>query len=271
MLSFIAEKDGKLSKQILKFCDGLSYSAVMKLLRSKDVKVNGSRVKDDLTLSTGDRVEIYYTPKSEQAYSTIFSDNNVLVVFKKSGYTSEKIFELVKFEYVNAGFIHRLDRNTQGVMVFSLNSTSEKELLLGFKNRTFKKLYLAEIIGFPEKSSAVLEGYLKKDSEKAIVRIYDKKVDGAVYIKTAYKTIKKYENSSLVEVELFTGKTHQIRAHLAHIGHPVVGDGKYGDNAYNKAYKVKSQRLTAYSLTLYFEDTSALFYLNGKTFTCPTF
>ena len=268
MITFTSPKDGKLSKITLNNVDGLSYSVLMKLLRDKDVKVNGVRVKTDVALQKNDVVEIYYNLLKRESHRIIYLDDNVLVVYKFSGFTSETVFNDVKLEHENAGFIHRLDRNTDGVMIFSLNQDAEKELLKGFKNKTFTKIYHAEVVGFLKKPSDIMTAYLIKDSVNSLVKIFDKKVDGAVKIKTAYKTIKKLTDSTLIEVQLFTGKTHQIRAHFAHIGNPIVGDSKYGNNEYNRLNKAKSQVVTAKKLTLNFEENSCLFYLNGKTFTC---
>lgn len=267
MKSFIADKNRKLSKLALYHIDDLSYTAFMKALRKKDVKVNGKRVSEDVTLNVGDLVEVYYTPVITNNFDVIYVDENVLVVYKKSGCTSEKLYEDINAKYNNARFIHRLDRNTDGVMIFALNEQSETLLLDGFKNRTFIKKYHAVVKGVPKVKQAILTAYLVKDAESSTVKIFDRKVNGSVQIKTGYKVVETHGKTSLLEVELFTGKTHQIRAHLAYIGHPIIGDGKYGDFALNDSLNKKSQMLTAVSLELHFEKECLLSYLNGKIFT----
>ncbi len=266
MKSFIADKNRKLSKLALYNIEDLSYSAFMRALRKKDVKVNGVRVSKDTMLNVGDKVEIYYVSTEIEKYSEIYHDENVLVVNKKCGYTSESVFEGVKSLYFDARFIHRLDRNTDGVMIFALNERAENELLAGFKNRDFVKIYNARVLGVPKKTQAILTAYLVKDKDNSLVKIYDNPIKNGVGIKTGYKVIEQDGQTSLLEVELFTGKTHQIRAHLAHIGHPILGDGKYGDFDLNQKYNCKTQQLTAKALTLNFEKNACLSYLSGKTF-----
>ena len=267
MKSFVADKNRKLSKLALIHLTDLSYVALMQAFRKKDVKVNGKRTDKDLTLNVGDVVEIYYTPTENKGYSVVFCDKNVVVINKKGGYVSEDVFQSLKKEYSEIYFIHRLDRNTSGLMIFALNSQSETELLSGFKNRTFEKLYKARVKGVPKNKKAVLTAYLKKDAESALVSVFDTEKKGSVLIKTGYEVIDEYGEYSDLLVTLYTGKTHQIRAHLAHIGHAILGDGKYGDFALNNALKLKRQMLTAVSLTLYFSAQSPLYYLNGKNFT----
>lgn len=266
MKSFVSDKKTKLSRVACSPSVGVPYSALQKALRKRDVKVNGKRVNSDVTLNVGDNVTVYYEEKAVSPCEILYSDDNVIVVNKKSGFLSEDVFAYLKNGNENARFIHRLDRNTSGVMIFALNETAEKELVGGFKNRVFDKKYIAEVFGRMEKESDELKAYLKKDAENSLVTVTDEKVKGSAKISTDYKVLDYDNGKSLLEVTLHSGKTHQIRAHLAHIGHPVVGDGKYGENEQNKKEGVFKQLLTAYSLTLFFDEKSPLYYLNGKTF-----
>lgn len=267
MKSFIADKNRKLSKLALYHIEDLSFTALMRSLRKKDVKVNGVRVSKDVTLSVGDKVEIYYTATKVENYSLVYKNDDILVVNKFKGITSESLFSEIKLEYPTAAFIHRLDRNTDGIMIFSLNDTAEKELLKGFKDRTFDKKYRALVVGVMNKQEDVLTAYLIKDANKSTVTVYNSPVNGSVQIKTGYKVLEAKDGFSLLEITLYTGKTHQIRAHLAHVGHPIVGDGKYGDFAVNEKLKEKKQNLTSSELKLKFDKDSPLYYLSGKKFT----
>ena len=259
----------KLSEEITEYFKGsVSYSLANKLIRKKDVKLNGVRVKVDQKTDVGDKIEVYYDGEDKRADTVIFKDENILVVYKPSGITSEDFYALLCKKYNKIGFIHRLDQNTDGVMVFSLNEIAEKELLFGFKHRTFDKYYLTEVVGTPKQSSAELTAYLLKDSIKAEVKIFDSQVKGSEKIITSYSVLKSSGEASLLEVKLITGKTHQIRAHLAHVGHPIIGDGKYGNELINRKFKAKKQRLTAYKMILNFSDDSRLNYLNGREFIC---
>lgn len=266
MKEFIAQKNGKISKIISQMIEGVSYSTVMKLLRNKDVRVNDARINKDVNVSIGDKIIVYLNETQKESFAKLYKDQNVFVINKNSGFTSEQIFTDVFKIYKDARFIHRLDRNTDGIMIFALNEISEKELLLGFKNRAFEKYYKAVVKGELPKNQDILTAYLVKNSKESTVKIFDKKVENSVQIKTGYKVIEKNLETSTVLVRLYTGKTHQIRAHLAHIGNPILGDGKYGDNEFNKKHKAKSQNLTALRLVLHFDKNSPLNYLDNKVF-----
>ena len=257
----------KLSEEITEYFKGaVSYSLANKLIRKKEVKLNGVRVKADTKTNLGDKIEIYYDGEDKRAQTVLFKDENILVAYKPSGITAEDFYSLIQADNLGAGFIHRLDQNTDGIMIFSLNLQAETQLLKGFKERTFEKYYLAEVVGSPKESSATLTAYLFKDSKKGEVKVYDSPVKGSEKIITSYSVLKTDGVTSLLEVKLITGKTHQIRAHLAHVGHFIIGDGKYGNESINRRFHAKRQRLTAYKLTLKFDENSPLFYLNEKTF-----
>ena len=237
------------------------------LLKNKDIKVNGKKVGQNLPLSVGDEVVYYLTENQAQkkVFEIVYEDENVVVVDKSSGVNSEAVYQSLQREKGGrCGFIHRLDRNTMGLMIFSLNENSEKELLTAFKERTAEKIYHALCFGSPKQSSEVLTAYLKKDKDKAKVQIFDCQKENTEKIVTEYSVMERCGETSKLKVLLHTGKTHQIRAHLAHIGCPVVGDMKYGNESKNKENHCSRQQLVAYSLQFF--DLKFLSYLNGRIF-----
>lgn len=270
---FIVKKTGKVSRLISEKFSIVSHNLIQKMLRNKDIKINGKRISNDCILNEGDEVVFYFLDSLlSKYYDVIFEDENIFVINKKRGIevvseTEKDLVEIIKEDNkVDVYAVHRLDRNTEGLVIFAKNLDSKKELELGFKNRTFEKYYIAHVFGVFEKSSDNLIAFLKKDEKKSIVEISDIKKDGFDKIQTNYKLLMQFENSSVIEVELVTGKTHQIRAHMAHIGHFIIGDEKYGDSRINKDFKRKYQNLISFKLILHFLKKSKLYYLNNRIF-----
>lgn len=236
-----------------------------RLIRAKDIKVNGVRVGKNIALNEGDEVVYYTTTKQESAptHYTVYEDSNIYVADKFSGVSSEGL--CAELNTYGAFYpIHRLDRNTCGLIVYAKNSAAETGLLKAFKDRKVTKTYILVCKNNFKLNGESLTAYLKKDEKSALVSVFDRPTDGAKKIVTEYKVLESAAELALVSVVLHTGRTHQIRAHMAHIGCPVLGDNKYGDAALNKKYSLSRQCLISKRLRL---DglSGALDYLNGKT------
>ena len=235
------------------------------LLRRRDIRVNGRKTGENVLLRAGDRVAYYLTPAQEEksAFSVIYQDENILVADKESGVNSESVFAALRREG-EYFFVHRLDRNTRGLLVFARTPAAEEALAEMFRAHRAEKIYEAVCFGKFPKDADILTAYLKKDPERALVRISDFPAPGAERIVTEYRVMERAADYTLAEIFLHTGKTHQIRAHLAHIGCPVAGDTKYGLSAENAKYNLTRQCLVAKRLTLH--AGAALGQADGKTF-----
>ena len=239
--------------------------AFSRLLRDRDIRVNGKKTGENILLCQGDEIVYYTTEKEEQKkfFDVVYEDENIVVADKYAGVNAEAL-AFTLFSACGARAVHRPDRNPRGLTVLPKNAAAERAWLDAFRCRRVEKIYEAVCFHPFEKKAGILTAYLRKDACAARVCVSAEERKGADKIVTEYFDAENRGEFSRVKIRLHSGKTHQIRAHMAFIGHPVAGDEKYGDEALNKKYRLKRHILVAKSLSFSFADT--LSYLNGMKF-----
>ena len=291
----------RLDRFVAKNLPLLPPALLQKYIRLKRIKVNGKGSKRDVRLETGDILQLYINdeffdqPTPENAFLKLFKpkldivyeDEHILLVNKMPGMVvhadeTEKVNTLINHiqaylyqkkewsPYWENSFApalcNRIDRNTGGIVIAAKTAEALRVMNQKIRDRELEKLYLCTVLGRPTPSAGTLEGFIVKDEAKKQVSIRSKPVPGGRKAITKYRTLATKGNLSLVECDLITGRTHQIRAMMAHAGHPLLGDGKYGSEKVNRQYGRKHQALWSWKLTFQFTtDAGELDYLNGRS------
>lgn len=285
------EKDGMMLSKLLLQVGDMPPWAVKQAMKKRDVRVDHIRISEDCRVYEGQEVRVYWSKEalasqkqSKPTVPIVFEDEHILVINKPQGLQSQNeenplagdsALTRVLSAKRESGeptdqirLCHRLDVQTGGLLLFTKDEASYEAALEAFEKRTMEKFYTCRVKGCPAKREAVLHAYLRKDAQLSRVAVTDYPARGALEIITGYRVLEAGEYARL-EVELMTGRTHQIRAHLAHIGHPILGDDKYGDRELNRKLGLKRQQL--WSTRLVFHASGALAYLEGKSVSieCP--
>lgn len=291
----------RLDKYLTKSFPNLPKSLMYKYIRLKRIKVNARRAEISTRLAEGDVIDLYisdeFFEKKETLYDfmsaskhidIVYEDENIILLNKKAGllshpddseYIDTLITRVKRYLYEKGewqpqqensftpALVNRIDRNTSGIVICAKTAEALRVLNQKMKDREMHKLYLCIVHGKMPKEQDILEGYLTKDEKKNKVFISRKPSPEAKSIRTKYTVLGYRDGLSLLEIDLLTGRTHQIRAHLASIGHPLLGDGKYGKNELNKKTGYKKQCLCSYKLIFDFTTPAGeLAYLNKREF-----
>lgn len=295
----------RLDKFLTKSFKTMPKSLMYKYIRKKCIKVNGKKCDIDTRLCEGDELTffikdeffekqeetVYDFMKAPSKLDIVYEDDHIMLLNKKPGlivhpdenYHFDSLIARVqhylydKGEYDPASensfapaLVNRIDRNTGGIVIAAKTAAALRILNRKLKDRELEKTYLCAAVGTFDKKEALLSDHLEKNEKQNKVYIFKKPTENSKTIKTRYRVIAEKDGLSLLEVDLLTGRTHQIRAHLAFYGHPLLGDGKYGKNEINRRYGCKWQALYSHKLKFNFTtDGEELEYLNGKTFTAP--
>ena len=291
----------RLDRFLAKAVPLLPASLAQKYIRLKRIKHNGGRAQRDTRLQAGDVLQLYINdeffdkPREDNAYLTVaapklnivYEDEHILLVDKRPGlavhphdgadFGKTLIDHIQSYLYqkrewrpreensFTPALCNRIDRNTGGIVIAAKTAEALRVMNQKIKDRELDKRYLAIVEGVPKPHQGSLKGYLFKDAKKNRVFVTDAPQPGAKSCQTNYQVLASAQGLSLVECELITGRTHQIRAQFAHAGHPLLGDGKYGklDKRFDRSF----QALYSYKLTFRFTtDAGSLAYLNGKSF-----
>ena len=293
----------RIDKFISKALPELPKSMMYRLIRKKDIKINGKRCDISDRLESGDIVSVYVKDEvsAEKQHDMkfldapsdidiVFEDENVIIVNKPLGLDShgngeqntDTLINRIKHYLYNKkeyqpenessfapALSSRLDRNTSGLVTAVKNASALREINSAIRDGMLNKVYHCITISPPPQNEDIITAYHKKDESRNIVRISDTPLDGFKEIKTGYRVLQQKNGLSLIEVTLFTGRTHQIRAHLSHIKAPLLGDGKYGNTPVNKRFGVFYQALCAYRLEFHLPESSAMSYLNQLDIHAP--
>lgn len=274
-IEFLATQNQSVFEQILSNQPQLNFSVLKTILRKKDIKINGKKITQNVDVCVGDTITFYLPQTDKKQVPVVFEDDNILIAFKPQGMEvtkADKVFSnsaCLEDVFDGAFACHRLDKNTEGLVVLAKNQQTQMAMFEVFKQHKVKKFYKAICFGNINKNGQNLVDYYSKT--KNGIKVFSQKQQGATQIKTNYVYQKNIDNFCLLDIQILTGKTHQIRVHLAHHKIYIVGDEKYGNKQINKQCKTKKQKLCAYKLI--FENMPKnLSYLNNKIFQVePTF